>query len=188
VGLLKVGAEFEHVLTAPQIPGHAQRLDPLDAGDIAFLIVEEAAALRFRRVHHRREVGGVHVDLEPAHRQRGLDDQIRPDRKAVYGAGRPAFLIEIGGRLDWSKRVHRDVPDFAGEENQGAAEGVTRGQDAVDACERVEAAQVDLGLALKALDRRRHIAKLHFLREEDAVPPDRAAHREPRLEHANASE
>ena len=131
---------------------------------------------------------GVHVDLEPADRQRGLDDQIRPDRKPVDGAGRPATLIEIGRHLDRTKRVHRDVPDFARKQDQAPAERVTGGQDAVDTRERVEASQIDLGLAGQALDRGRHVAKLHVLREEDAVLPDRTAHRQPRLERANAPE
>ena len=51
---LQVGAELEHVLTAPQIARQAERLDPLQAGDLALLVVEEAAALRLRRVDHRR--------------------------------------------------------------------------------------------------------------------------------------
>ena len=150
--LLKVGAELEHVLTAPQVPRQAQRLDPLQARDVAFLVVEESAALRLGRVHHRRMVGGVHVDLEPAYRECGLDDQIRPNRKPVDGAGRPAALIEIGRHLDRTKRVHRDVPDFARKQNQSAAERVTGRQDAVDTRERVEASQIDLGLVRQAPD------------------------------------
>ena len=63
---LKVGAELEHVLPVPHVAREAQRLDPLEAADVALLVVEEPAALRLRRVHHRRQVLGVHVDLEPA--------------------------------------------------------------------------------------------------------------------------
>ena len=73
---LQIGAELEHVRAVP-VAGQAERLDPLQAGDLAFLVVEEAAALSLRRVDHWRAAVRVDVDLEPSARQRGLEDERR---------------------------------------------------------------------------------------------------------------
>jgi hypothetical protein len=61
---LQVGAELEDVLAAQQVSRKAQRLNPLVAAHVAFLIVEEAAALRLGRVGHRGMVVAVYLDLE----------------------------------------------------------------------------------------------------------------------------
>ena len=85
---LEVGAELEHVLPAPEIARQAQRLDPLQTVDVTLLVVEKAAALRLRRVDHRRRFVGVHLDLEAPDRQRRLDHE-RRDQIAKRSRARP---------------------------------------------------------------------------------------------------
>ncbi len=75
--VLKVEADLEHMLTQPVVLRERQRLDQLQAADVALLTVEEVAALPLRRVDHRQLALGLLIDLERARREGRLENGMR---------------------------------------------------------------------------------------------------------------
>ena len=90
--VLKVEAELEHMLASPLILRDRQRLDKLQAADVAFLAVEEVAALSLRRVDHRLLALGLLVDLERASRERRFKHRVRRQDQPIDDAGREPCL------------------------------------------------------------------------------------------------
>ena len=85
---LQVGAELEDVLPRQRSRVRLSASTHWKLRDVALLIVEEAAALRLRRIDHRRLALRVDLDLESPDRHRGLEHDVRPNRKAIDDAGR----------------------------------------------------------------------------------------------------
>ena len=187
VRVLNIGAEFEHVLAMP-VARQRQRFDPLEARDVAFLIVEESAGLRLRRVRHVHRILGVDVDLELAERNRRLEYGIRPERESVDITGGQPALVELRRRLHGPEGVQRRMTHLARKQDQAAAERVTRRRDDIETREGVEAVEFHFGLVRQTLHRRGDVAKLEVLREEDLVLLERTVEAEARLESADGLE
>ena len=182
---LQVESDLEHMLSAPSIAREAERLDQLDAMDLAFLVVIEAAALCFRSEHHRQPPFGVHVQLEETGCQRGLQDDVRRNGEPIHAAERQPALIEIGVDFRRPERAHADALDLAWKEHETAPERMTTREHAVDAGERVKAPQRDNRLVRQALHRCVDVPELEILGEEDPVLLDGTANGELRFETAD---
>ncbi len=159
-GLLKVDADLEHVLAQPVILREREALDDLQAAHVALLAVEEIAALSLRGVDHGQRALGFLIDLEGAHRNSRFEDRIRREDQPIDEPRREARLRELRSRLLRAERREGRIRDLAREVDHASSQCVTRRQDRIEPCERVEAVEPDLRLIGQALDLRANEAVL----------------------------
>ena len=168
---------------------HRQRLDELQAADVALLAVEEVAALALRRVDHRQVALRLLVDLERAARRPSTRAPRAADRiSRSTSPGRKPFLRERRRRLRRAERRQRRVGDLAREVDDAAGQRMPRREHRIEPRERIEAVEPELRLARQALDRRPDEAVLQVLAEQQAVALERARDRQPRLELVDEGE
>ena len=74
--MLEVEADLEHVLAQPVIFRERQRLDELQASDVALLAIEEVAGLALRRVNHWKLALALLIDFERTRRDSRFEDGV----------------------------------------------------------------------------------------------------------------